>query len=175
MRYPALFFSLLAALLLSFGTAAAAEHTLKVYSAQKGTYVMTEKIVKTQDEWKKQLSPEQYNILREKGTERAFSGKYWNNHNHGIYRCAACGLELFSSSTKYDSGTGWPSFTAPVADENVATENDDSWFMRRTEVHCPRCGGHLGHVFSDGPGAQGLRYCINSASLDFVEQKEEKR
>jgi peptide-methionine (R)-S-oxide reductase len=141
---------------------------IRVYSAEKGNYVMTETVVKTNAEWKKTLTPEQYHILREKGTERAFTGKYDKNHEHGIYRCAACGLDLYRSEEKYDSGTGWPSFTAPIASENVLTRPDNSFFSKRTEVVCPRCGGHLGHVFDDGPKPTGKRYCMNSAALQFV-------
>jgi len=114
------------------------------------------------------LSPEQYYILREKGTERAFTGKYDKHYEPGTYRCAGCGLDLFASKDKFDSRTGWPSFTAPVAEENIATEDDFSFFSHRTELLCARCGGHLGHVFEDGPKPTGLRYCINSASLTFV-------
>ena len=146
-------------------------YQLKVFSVEKGKYVMTEKVVKSEEEWKKSLTPEQFHILREKGTERAFSGKYWNNHAHGVYRCAGCGLDLYSSDAKFESGTGWPSFTAPVAPENVMTRPDNSWFSHRTEVLCPRCGGHLGHVFDDGPKPTGLRYCMNSAALQFVATK----
>jgi peptide-methionine (R)-S-oxide reductase len=141
---------------------------IKVYSVEKGNYVMTQHVVKTKEEWKKALTPEQYHILREKGTERAFSGKYDKHHEHGVYRCAACGLDLYRSEAKYDSGTGWPSFTAPIAPENVGTRPDNSFFSQRTEVLCPRCGGHLGHVFDDGPKPTGKRYCMNSAALQFV-------
>jgi peptide-methionine (R)-S-oxide reductase len=144
---------------------------LKVYSVERGKFVMTDRVVKTEAEWKKILTPEQFHILREKGTEAAFSGKYWNNHAHGIYRCAGCGLDLFSSDAKFESGTGWPSFTKPVAPENIVTREDNSWFMHRTEVLCARCGGHLGHVFDDGPKPTGLRYCLNGVALEFVATK----
>lgn len=129
-------------------------------------------VEKSEAEWQKELSPEQYQILRRKGTERAFTGRYWNHHDHGMYRCAGCGTELFSSETKYDSGSGWPSFTAPAEAENVATDTDTSYGMARTEVLCAKCHGHLGHVFPDGPGPEGLRYCINSASLKFDGSEE---
>ena len=141
---------------------------IRVYSVEKGNDVMTESVVKTKEEWKKALTPEQYHILREKGTERAFSGTYDKHHEHGVYRCAACALDLYRSEEKYDSGTGWPSFTAPIAASNVLTRPDNSFFSRRTEVLCPRCGGHLGHVFDDGPKPAGKRYCMNSAALQFV-------
>ena len=124
-----------------------------------------QKIEKPDASWRQELTPEQYHVLREKGTERAFTGIYWDEHTPGLYRCAACGNPLFSSDTKFDSGTGWPSFTGPVADGSVGTETDRALFMKRTEVHCSACGGHLGHVFEDGPRPTGLRYCINSASL----------
>jgi len=142
--------------------------SIKVYSVEKGNYIMSQTVVKTKEEWKKILTPEQYHILREKGTERAFTGKYDKHHEHGVYRCAACGLDLYRSEDKFDSGTGWPSFTAPIAPENVVTRPDNSFFTHRTEVLCPRCGGHLGHVFDDGPKPTGKRFCMNSAALQFV-------
>ena len=126
-----------------------------------------EKLEKTEAEWREELSPEEYQVLREKGTERAFSGAYWDNHDDGVYRCRACGQELFSSDTKFDSGTGWPSFWEPSESEAVELRPDNSFFMKRTEVVCARCGSHLGHVFDDGPNPTGLRYCLNSCSLDL--------
>lgn len=126
---------------------------------------MSEKVVKTEEEWRRLLSAEQYRVLREKGTERAFSGAYHDAHDPARYLCAACGSELFRSEEKFESGTGWPSFCAPVSEKSVETEIDRSHGMVRTEVHCARCGGHLGHVFTDGPAPTGLRYCINSVSL----------
>ena len=131
---------------------------------------MDEKIRKTEAEWKKQLTPEQFDIARRKGTERAFTGAYWDNHEDGRYECVCCGNELFSSETKFDSGSGWPSFWEPLRSENVTTSQDTSHFMRRTEVLCSRCEAHLGHVFEDGPKPTGLRYCINSASMRFVKR-----
>ena len=141
---------------------------IKVYSSQKGDLVMSEKIVKTEGEWMRQLTPEQFNVLREKGTEQAGTGKYARHHEHGVYRCAGCGLDLFRSEEKYESGTGWPSFFAPISPENIVTAADNSLFSRRTEVLCRRCGGHLGHVFDDGPKPTGLRYCLNSVALEFA-------
>ena len=129
---------------------------------------MATEIQKTDAEWREELTPEQYHLLREAGTERAFTGKYWNNHDDGVFRCAACGAELFDSTTKFESGSGWPSFTEPKVAEAVETRRDISHGMIRTEVVCRRCGGHLGHVFDDGPSDQGgLRYCINSSALDL--------
>ena len=129
---------------------------------------MATEIEKTDGEWREELTPEQYHVLREAGTERAFSGSYWDNHEDGVFRCAACGAELFDSSTKFESGSGWPSFTEPKVAEAIEARRDVSHGMIRTEVVCRRCGGHLGHVFDDGPRDQGgLRYCINSAALDL--------
>lgn len=127
----------------------------------------SDKMELSNTEWKKKLTPEQYYVMREQGTERAFTGKYWDNKKAGTYLCSACQLPLFSSTTKYESGTGWPSFYKPINGENVEEENDRSLGMSRSEVHCARCGGHLGHVFPDGPEPTGLRYCLNSVSLEF--------
>ncbi len=132
---------------------------------------MKQKVNKSEEEWRKSLAPEEFHVLRERGTEPAFTGRYFDNKKEGIYLCAGCGEELFSSDTKYDSGTGWPSFWAPVSKDSIEMEADNSFGMRRTEVLCGRCGGHLGHVFDDGPKPTGLRYCINSVALHFKERK----
>jgi peptide-methionine (R)-S-oxide reductase len=153
----------------------ACDSTAPAAAEEKGKNVNVangiEKVVKTEEEWKKALTPEQYHVLRKKGTERAFTGEYHDHKGKGTYVCAACGLPLFSSETKYDSGTGWPSFWQPIDPKNIGTEEDRSFFSVRTEVHCARCGGHLGHVFTDGPRPTGLRYCMNSVSLKFVPAK----
>lgn len=139
-----------------------------------GRALLDRKVEKSEEEWKKELTPEQYKVLRKKGTERAFTGELLHNKEKGMYVCAGCGAELFDSDTKYDSGSGWPSFWQPAEKENIEEKSDNSLFMRRTEVNCRQCGGHLGHVFEDGPQPTGQRYCINSMSLGFKKQDKKQ-
>jgi peptide-methionine (R)-S-oxide reductase len=139
----------------------------ELYNAEAQAFAMPERIDRSDDEWREILTPKQFRILRKKGTEPAFTGEYWKNKRKGTYLCAGCGNELFSSEVKFDSGTGWPSFSEPISGESVEEREDRSLFMRRTEVVCSRCGGHLGHVFDDGPPPTGRRYCMNSGALSF--------
>ncbi len=153
--------------LVSFSIAAALSLASCSQQNQSTSSIMIPQVIKTEEEWKSELSPEQFRILREKGTERAFTGEFWDHHDIGTYSCAACGQELFQSDSKFDSGCGWPSYFKPINELVISEEKDVSYGMVRTEVMCSKCGGHLGHVFPDGPPPTGLRYCINSGSLTF--------
>jgi peptide-methionine (R)-S-oxide reductase len=152
------------------GSAGAKRGPIRLYSAKLKGYIVSERIIKSDEEWRSRLTPEEYHVTREKGTENPFTGAYWDSHEKGIYQCVCCGNDVFSSESKFDSGTGWPSFREPIAPENIEAREDDSFFMRRTEVLCSRCEAHLGHVFEDGPKPSGLRYCMNSAALKFVKE-----
>jgi peptide-methionine (R)-S-oxide reductase len=146
---------------------ALAAEQIEVYSLEKMGNIMSDKVVKTEAEWRQLLTAEQYQVMREQGTERAYTSSLHDSKKEGVYRCAGCGLELFHSDEKYDSGTGWPSYYAPISEKNVGFKKDRKFFVTRTEVHCVRCGSHLGHVFEDGPEPSGLRYCINGVTLTF--------
>ena len=145
---------------------------ITVFNAEKGIMEEVDKVYKTEEEWRKILTPEQYKVTRQKGTERAYTGQYWDNKKRGLYKCICCGNDLFSADTKFESGTGWPSFWQPVNEKNVRLEEDNGFFMKRIEVLCARCGAHLGHVFDDGPPPTHQRFCMNSAALNFIEKAQ---
>ena len=155
-------------LAMSLGSGAVTAQRIRVYSVAAGGYIQVERVEKTEGEWKNQLTNEQFDVTRRQGTERACSGAYWTNHDAGVYQCLCCGLDLFTSDAKFDSGTGWPSFFQPVAKENIRTQVDRSFGMVRTEILCARCDAHLGHVFEDGPEPTGNRFCLNSVALNFI-------